>query len=80
MPYKDSERKREWEQRHRQERSQRRRVQRAQLSPTIGPKGRLPGEPTPKERSGWGVFLLFAGIALSLPIVSFGFGSGQTDA
>ena len=82
MPYKDPEHKRQWEQRHRGERSQRRRAQRAALSPTISSKVVPPLGPTPEEEehSGWGVFLLLAGIVLSLPILFFGFGSGQTQA
>ena len=83
MPYKDPERKREWEQRHRQERSQRRRVQRAELAPTVSPKVVPPAEPSPKEEehSGWGVFLLLAGLVLSPALFCFlGFGSGQTPA
>jgi len=38
MPYKDPEGKRQWEQKHRQERSQRRKAQRAKISPTISPQ------------------------------------------
>ena len=82
MPYEDPERKRQWEQRHRQERSQQRRAQRAKISPAISPKVVAPAGPPPEEEkhSGWGVFLLFAGIVVGRPVLLAGFGSGQTEA
>ena len=82
MLYKDPENKRQWEQKHRQERSQRRRTQRAALSSTLSSKVVPPTGPIPKEEEhgGWGIFLLLAGVVLSLPILFLGFGSGQTQA
>lgn len=81
MPYKDPERKRQLEHRHRQERSHRRKAQRAKISPTISPKVVAPAGHNPKQEnhSCWGVFLLFAGIAVGLPILLAGFGSGQPE-
>lgn len=37
----------------------------------------MPPEPSSKQSSGWGLLLLIAGIALGLPILFAGFGSGQ---
>jgi hypothetical protein len=80
MPYKDPEHKRQWEQKHRQERSQRHRAQRTELSSTISPELVPPVEPSKKEEehSGWGVFLLSAGIVVSLTILLTAFRVGTT--
>jgi ferric-dicitrate binding protein FerR (iron transport regulator) len=68
MPYKDPERKRQWEREHREHREQRnaaRRLSRVvQVRQPIPPKRII--EPTPKDEkgSGWGVVGLFVGLAL----------------
>ncbi len=82
MPYKDPGRKAIGSKNIARSVSQRRRAQRATLSPTLSSKVVRPTGPIPEEEehSGWGVFLLFAGIVLSLPILYFGFGSGQTTS
>jgi hypothetical protein len=80
MPYKDPERKHQWELAHRRERSQRRKAQRSQQLRASEPykmETKTPPEPSSKQGSGWGLLLLFAGIALGLPILFAGFGSGQ---
>ena len=80
MPYKDPQRKRLWELAHRRERSQRRQAQRSQQLRTSEPpkmETKTPPEPSSKHGSGWGLLLLFAGIAFGLPILFPRFGSGQ---
>ena len=80
MPYKDPERKRLWELAHRRERSQRRRTQRSQQLRTrerYKMETKTTPEPSSNQGSRWGLPLLFAGIALGLPIVFARFGSGQ---
>jgi hypothetical protein len=80
MPYKDPERKRLWELAHRRERSQRRQAQRSRQLHSSEPskmQTRMPPEPVSKQGPGWGLLILFAGIALGLPIMFAGFGSGQ---
>ncbi len=79
MPYKDPERKRQWELAHRRERSQRRKAQRSQQLSREPSKmeAKMTPEPSSKQSSGWGLLLLFAGIALGLPILFARIGSGQ---
>ncbi len=83
MPYKDPERKRQWELVHRQQRTERRRVQRApQPVKTMNSQIQTSCVPDPasgKERKpkGWVFFLLFAGIVFGLPILFARSGSGQ---
>lgn len=80
MPYKDPERKRQWELAHRQKRTERRKLQRAQQfgkteKPSIQAH-HVPDLASRKESKhrGWGFVLLFAGIVFGLPIL---FVSGQ---
>jgi hypothetical protein len=83
MPYKDSERKRQWELAHRQQRAERRRVQRApqprkttnsQIQTSWVPDRAFRKERKPK---GWVFFLLVTGIVFGLPILFARSGSGQ---
>lgn len=80
MPYKDPERKRLWELAHRRERSQRRQAQRSQQVGSNEPskmETKTPPEPSAKQGSGWGLLLLFAGIAFGLSLLLARIGSGQ---
>ncbi len=80
MPYKDPRRKRLWELAHRRERSRRRQAQRSQqprTSELSKMETKMPPEPSSKHGSGWGLLLLFAGIAVGVPILFARFGSGQ---
>jgi hypothetical protein len=80
MPYKDPERKRRWELAHRRERSRRRQAQRSRQLGSSEPskmETKTPPEPSSKQGSGWGLLILFAGIAFGLPLLFARFGSGQ---
>ncbi len=74
MSYQDPERKRQWELAHRQKRTERRKLQRAQqfrkTEKTSTPAHHVPGLASRKEskHSGWGFVLLIAGIVFGLPI------------
>ena len=83
MPYKDPERKRQWELAHRQKRTERRELQRAQqfrkTENASFETHRVPDLASHKEskHTGWGFFLLFAGIVFGLPILFARSGSGH---
>jgi hypothetical protein len=80
MPYKDPERKRQWEQAHRRQRSERRMARRAQMPESARTETSHPPDPATHETEkghGWAVALLFAGIIFGLPILFARPRSGQ---
>ena len=75
MPYKDPERKRQWEREHREQRNARRRGLRLTAQTVVSPK-RAP-DPAPKQSptSGWkDILVLAVGVGIALAVALAGAG------
>ena len=66
MPYKDPERKRQWEREHREQRNARRRTLKLAAQPIVTPKAGPDPRPNEEPTSGWKVL---AGLAVGLGIL-----------
>ena len=76
MPYKDPERKRQWEREHREQRNARRRALKLVVQPAVSPKAGLGPRPNDQPASGWKVLaslVVGVGIALVLALAGAGF-------
>jgi len=72
MPYKDQERKRQWEREHREQRNARRRELRLTTQPILTPKAAPDPLPNQPPTSGWKIFVgLAVGLGIAL-LAAFG--------
>src|SRR5690349_6134126 len=65
MPYRDPERKRQWEREHREQRNARRRALRLTVQTVVNPKTAPDPVPNQQHTNGW---KMFAGLAIALCI------------